>query len=147
MIVVQETRTQGRDCNRTSTAPMWLQVKLHWTLKHTKGRGPFLVEGTSSCLVPQLINEFSSWIQYFVVSVLMCKFMTWVGVSQTKGLRPTRGMDTGTQWNPSPCLKGFIYERRGKSKLPELLPSSQATELAQHWITRTNSDITLILGF
>lgn len=130
MIVVQETRTQGRDSNRTSTAPMWLQVKLHRTLKHTKGRGPLSVGEASSCLVLQLINESTSWIQYFVVSELMCKFMTWVGLSRTEALWPTQGMDTGTQWNPSPCLKGFIYERRERKQT-----SWTSTKFTSNWIS------------
>lgn len=43
--------------------------------KHTKGKGPFVGVACSS-LVPQVIYEFSFRIPNFMISELMCKFMT-----------------------------------------------------------------------
>lgn len=134
MLIVQETRTQGRESNWTSTAPMWLQVKLHWTLKHSRKRS-FFGGRTSSYFVPQLIYEFSFWIHHFVISALMCKFMTRVGLSlqwfQTEALRPIQGMDTGIQWIPSPGLKSIRLRKEGDKKQT----SWTSTKLTSDWIS------------
>lgn len=92
---------------RTPTAPMWLQVKLHWTLKTFC---PFW-GGTTSYFVLQLIYGFSFWIHHFVISDLMCKFLTWACLSLQRF--QMKALGHGYTMNPQPPSKKHLVKGGG----------------------------------
>lgn len=83
------------DGNETSTAPVWLQVKLHWILKLIKGkRSCFFFPWANSLFVHQLIFEFSLWIHKF------CDFRAVVQIHDLGWYKSTVISSNSTSINP-----------------------------------------------
>lgn len=149
MITVKETRTRGREdiyCLHVAASDTTPNPPTHW-----RNRSFFFLGG----LVP--ISFYSSFMSS-VPDFTILWFQSWcanswlglVWVFKQKLLDQSKAWTQVYSRSPSACLKSIHLRKEEKSKLPELLTSSQAIEWAQHRVTSTNSDISAkhhFLGF
>ena len=121
---------------------MWLQVILHPN-PQMHLRKKFLIWAEWRQLGSTAHYDLSFRIHYFVISEndVQIHDLGWFkSTNESISTNPRHG-HRYTVNPPSPRLKSICLRKEENSRLHELLPSSQATELAQHRITSTNFDV------
>lgn len=101
-----ETGTPGRDSKNTYRP----HVATSETTLNPQNLLSFL-GGTTSYFVLQLIYGFSFWIHHFVISDLMCKFLTWACLSLQRF--QMKALGHGYTMNPQPPSKKHLVKGGG----------------------------------